>query len=237
MTVDTEEFSNETADASTCDVSTGLSCANRPGTPLCADYKVRYFCCSRRYTVTCSTPQPPETTTVVQTTTPQSTTEECHIEEICEWTEWCDDEEGGGKVTPFDVGEFEIKEDCKENFEICEAPKDIECEMTANPHLSAAILSQDVTCDVDYGLVCLHSDTQPICLDYRIRFLCCRNETVGPNCPTTEPPTTPPATVIDTSPPHTSKPTTAPTTGKKSLQTYIELVLKQFFPLILHLLT
>ena len=75
MTVDTEEFSNETADASTCDVSTGLSCANRPGTPLCADYKVRYFCCSRRYTVTCSTPQPPETTTVVVTTTPQTTTE------------------------------------------------------------------------------------------------------------------------------------------------------------------
>lgn len=83
MTVDTEEFSNETADASTCDVSTGLSCANRPGTPLCADYKVRYFCCSRRYTVTCSTPQPPETTTVVETTTPQTTTEGNHGVQFC----------------------------------------------------------------------------------------------------------------------------------------------------------
>ena len=94
---------------------------------------------------------------------------ECHVEEICDWTPWCDDEENGGKVTPFDIGEFEIKEDCQEKMDICEHPRDIECQMSARPHLSATILSQDVTCDVDYGLVCLHSDTQPICLDYRIR--------------------------------------------------------------------
>ena len=93
----------------------------------------------------------------------------CDEKEICEWTPWCDDEAGGGKVTPDDVGEFENIEDCRELFDICENPREIECEMAAQPHFSSEVLSQDVTCDIDIGLVCLHSDTQPMCPDYRIR--------------------------------------------------------------------
>ena len=61
-TVDTHELWNETADAATCDVNTGLRCVNIPGTPICADYEVTYLCCTLER-VTCSTPSPPETTT------------------------------------------------------------------------------------------------------------------------------------------------------------------------------
>lgn len=61
-TVDTHEFSNETADAATCDVGSGLRCANRPNTPRCHDYEVRFLCC-RLVTVPCPTTVPPEPTT------------------------------------------------------------------------------------------------------------------------------------------------------------------------------
>lgn len=91
---------------------------------------------------------------------------ECDTKEICDWTPWCDDEEGGGKVTPIDSGEFELKENCKG---VCENPMDIECEMSAEPYLNSSALGQNLTCDVDHGLVCNHSNTQPLCLDYRIR--------------------------------------------------------------------
>ena len=55
-TADTHIFSNETDDDVTCDKSTGLLCRNHPNMPRCADYEVRYLCCGRHYTVTCSTP-------------------------------------------------------------------------------------------------------------------------------------------------------------------------------------
>ncbi|XP_072175733.1 uncharacterized protein [Diadema setosum] len=184
-TVDTHVFSNETSDGATCDIKTGLQCQNYPRMPKCNDYEVRFECCRKHYTVTCSTPEPPTTTSV--TTSPEQTTEGCHIEEVCEWTPWCDDEEPDGKVTPYDVGEFEIIDDCRAKIDFCEEPSDIECQMSQFPNLDTSIVPQEVTCDVDFGLVCLHSESQPSCLDFRIRFLCCQNVTVGPNCPTTVP--------------------------------------------------
>ena len=74
-TVDTHEFANETADAATCDVSSGLKCVDLPGLLPCVDYEVRYWCCEIELTFkTCSTEEPPKTTTPPQTTTPETTT-------------------------------------------------------------------------------------------------------------------------------------------------------------------
>ena len=64
-TVDTHEFSNETADAATCDMNSGLRCVNHPNSPLCRDYEVRYYCCVK----ICPTTVPPVQTTTVETTT------------------------------------------------------------------------------------------------------------------------------------------------------------------------
>ena len=64
-TVDTHQFSNETADAATCDLKTGLRCLNGPNRALCLDYEVRYRCCQ----FICPTTVPPETTPFGKTTT------------------------------------------------------------------------------------------------------------------------------------------------------------------------
>ncbi|XP_030829869.1 SCO-spondin-like [Strongylocentrotus purpuratus] len=72
-----------------------------------------------------STTQPPETTTAPPgstTTEPGTTTWGCREEVVCEWTPWCDDEAGGGKVTNTDEGEFEYIEDCRDQFDFCEEP-------------------------------------------------------------------------------------------------------------------
>ncbi|XP_071496125.1 uncharacterized protein [Diadema antillarum] len=208
-TVDTHVFANETSDGATCDIETGLQCQNYPRMPTCNDYEVRFECCRKHYTVTCVTPEPPTTTSV--TTSPEQTTEGCHIEEVCEWTPWCDDEEPDGKVTPYDVGEFEIIDDCRAKIDFCEEPSDIECQMSQFPNLDTSIVPQEVTCDVDFGLVCLHSESQPSCLDFRIRFLCCQNVTVGPNCPTTLP-----VTETTTEEEQTPSPTPTPVVTEES---------------------
>ena len=67
-TVDTHELWNETADAASVDVNTGLRCINIPFTPLCLDYECSWRCCGW-VTVTCSTPSTTETTTTIETTT------------------------------------------------------------------------------------------------------------------------------------------------------------------------
>ncbi|XP_041485715.1 integumentary mucin C.1-like [Lytechinus variegatus] len=69
-TVDTHVMWNETDDAVTVDVNTGLRCINILGRPICRDYECRWMCCSW-HTVTCT---PPGTTTEGTTTTPETTT-------------------------------------------------------------------------------------------------------------------------------------------------------------------
>lgn len=94
----------------------------------------------------------------------------CREEVVCEWTPWCDDEAGGGKVTNTDEGEFEYIEDCRDQFDFCEEPTDIECEMAGRPHLSTEMTGQNLICDLLVGLECFHSPSQrSMCFDYRIR--------------------------------------------------------------------
>ncbi|XP_071493583.1 uncharacterized protein [Diadema antillarum] len=150
--------------------------------------------------------------------------DECGSVEVCEWTSWCDDEMGGGKITPDMAGEFELIEDCRAvNGDVCEEPVDVQCELAHEPHYGAEALGQDLTCDRNIGLVCPQNQQQPVCLDYRIRFLCCRRES-NPNCKpstsaatttTSEPSTTaitPSAPVTTTTPAET---TTRPQTTAK----------------------
>ncbi|XP_041476436.1 mucin-2-like isoform X2 [Lytechinus variegatus] len=159
-----------------------------------------------------ATPTIPTTPTVpttpVITTPPETTTGECDTVEVCEWTSWCDDEaQTGDKITGGDGGEYELIETCRElNHDVCKAPIDIECETAFPPHYTAQELGQSLTCDKDTGLECLFSEEQPLCFDYRIRFLCCRNVVSDPNCLTTSstaPPTTLETTTTSTKPTET----------------------------------
>ncbi|XP_006822488.2 LOW QUALITY PROTEIN: uncharacterized protein LOC100375545 [Saccoglossus kowalevskii] len=168
-------------------------------------------------------------TTIIQTSTAEPTTTACIP--TTEWSEWMDDEPHK-KVDPLAEGEFELYSDLHDLYDFCESPVDIECRVkspyehvTGPPH---DVTGQQVSCDVDEGLRCYHSDQMPpMCYNYEIRVLCekpCENQetTAAPTGqPTTDARSTerPPTRTSSAEEPSTEQPTTGtPSTGSPTTE-------------------
>ncbi|XP_074697979.1 mucin-5AC [Strix aluco] len=167
-----------------CDVHFGLVCKNEDQAgkfKMCLNYKIRVLCCTPNYT-TSPTPTPTVTSTgVTSTTTTTQSTTPCEIE-ICTWSEWFDvDFPSSGP----NQGDFETYQHIRAaGKEICKHPKEIECRAEDYPDVSIQQVGQVVQCDVHFGLVCKNEDQAgkfKMCLNYKIRVLCCTpNYTTSP---------------------------------------------------------
>ncbi|XP_070535301.1 mucin-2-like [Ptychodera flava] len=162
-----------------------------------------------------TTTSPPTTTTSVPSTTVLDWTTPGTCVCDCEWTEWMDDE-FGNKIDPEAPGEFELIPVLRNHYNFCESPVDIECALAVPPHVPYDLTGQDLTCDVNHGLVCFHVDQRPpLCYNYGVRFKCC-----DPDCECTTIPTTRVTTTSTTTePPTVTTPVTPETTSVSSTTT------------------
>uniref|UniRef100_A0A8C3BG69 Mucin-5AC n=1 Tax=Cairina moschata TaxID=8855 RepID=A0A8C3BG69_CAIMO len=150
------------------------------------------------------------TPTVIPSTSTTYSTEATTIcqPEFCSWSEWFDvDFPASGP----NQGDFETYQHIRAaGKEVCQQPKQIQCQAEDYPEISIENVGQVVQCDVHFGLVCKNED-QPgkfkMCLNYKIRVLCC---TPNYNClqSTTSSPT---ASTIRTTSETTSHTTSFPT--------------------------
>ncbi|XP_030307409.1 mucin-5AC [Calypte anna] len=182
-------------------------------------------------TSTTTTSQTPTTPVTTQRSTTTSYTSPCQPE-VCSWSDWFDvDFPSAGP----NQGDFETYQHIQAaGQEVCQHPKQIQCQAEQYPDVPITQVGQVVQCDVHFGLVCKNEDQKGkfrMCLNYRIRVLCCSPNS---NCPISTPtPTTTPtwtatttrgiptSTVVTTS---TSTPyptTTLPTSSETTLQTAI----------------
>ncbi|POI21195.1 hypothetical protein CIB84_015058, partial [Bambusicola thoracicus] len=138
------------------------------------------------------TPTPISTTSSPSTTTHVTA---CNLE-LCSWTDWFDVDFPSSGTSQ---GDFETYQHIRAaGKEVCQQPKQIECQAEDYPEISIEQVGQVVQCDVHYGLVCKNQDQHgsfKMCLNYRIRVLCCRP---NPDCVQTITPTTSPTTTIST---------------------------------------
>uniref|UniRef100_G1N8Z1 Mucin-5AC n=1 Tax=Meleagris gallopavo TaxID=9103 RepID=G1N8Z1_MELGA len=204
----------------TCNAEEGLICYNKDQLPpICYNYEVRFKCC-KNVTVPCQTTQTPTSspTPFITVTTSTSTHQHpladsyshllfqlpfttqhvttCDLE-LCSWTDWFDVDFPSSGTSQ---GDFETYQHIRAaGKEVCQQPKQIECQAEDYPDISIEQVGQVVQCDVHYGLVCKNQDQRgsfKMCLNYRIRVLCCRP---NPNCVQTITPTTSPTTSISAS--------------------------------------
>ncbi|KAK2519763.1 hypothetical protein Q9966_013813 [Columba livia] len=241
-----------------CDVHFGLVCKNEDQTgkfKMCLNYRIRSTptsttvttststayssttlptsseTTSQTYTSTTSTTSPTPTPTIyipsMSSTTTYSTTA-CEPE-VCSWSEWIDvDVPSSGP----NQGDFETYQRIRAaGMEVCQHPKEIECQAEDYPEVPIQNVGQVVQCDVHFGLVCKNEDQTgkfKMCLNYRIRVRCCRPNY---NCPaisplyTTSPTTTttqstPTSTTVTTSTSTAYSSTTLPTSSETTSQTY-----------------
>ncbi|XP_068800201.1 mucin-5AC [Struthio camelus] len=170
-----------------------------------------------RTTTVTSTPTPTSTLTPT-TTTPSTTT--C-VPEVCSWSEWFDVDfpsSGPGQ------GDFETYQHIRAaGQKVCRHPKDIQCQAEDYPEVSIERVGQVVQCDVNFGLVCKNEDQLgkfKMCLNYRIRVLCCSpNPLCSTSTHSTSSETTPPTTTVTSTPTPTS--TLTPTTTTPSTTTCV----------------
>uniref|UniRef100_A0A8V0ZNE4 VWFD domain-containing protein n=1 Tax=Gallus gallus TaxID=9031 RepID=A0A8V0ZNE4_CHICK len=172
-----------------CDVHYGLVCKNQDqhgSFKMCLNYRIRVLCC--RPTTTISTETSTSTSTLTPTPTLISTTSSpsttthvtaCELE-LCSWTDWFDVDFPSSGTSQ---GDFETYQHIRAaGKEVCQQPKQIECQAEDYPEISIEQVGQVVQCDVHYGLVCKNQDQHgsfKMCLNYRIRVLCCRP---NPDC-------------------------------------------------------
>ncbi|KAJ8795573.1 hypothetical protein J1605_002335 [Eschrichtius robustus] len=142
------------------------------------------------YTPPPSSPSTPATTTSVTPITPSTTTSTTPTTSTglcCFWSDWINDDhprigsDGGDRET---------------FSRVCRAPKDIECRVAVEPHLSWEELGQEAQCNVSFGFICKNEDqfrNGPfgVCYDYEIRVYCCLLMDECPTTPVTNPTTTP----------------------------------------------
>ncbi|XP_077640544.1 mucin-5AC [Lonchura striata] len=105
------------------------------------------------------------------TSTVSPTTSVC-VHEVCEWSEWYD----GSLQTPgYDGGDFETFDDLRaKGYEVCKAPKAVECRAEKFPEIPLKDLGQKVECSTTQGLICYNKDQiSTMCNNYEIRILCC----------------------------------------------------------------
>ncbi|XP_074004840.1 mucin-5AC [Numenius arquata] len=147
-------------------------------------------------TITPTTTPPTSYTVKSQTTTTTQSTTTCEPE-VCSWSEWFDvDFPSSGP----NQGDFETYQHIRAaGKEVCQHPKEIECRAEDYPEVAIQQVGQVVQCDVHFGLVCKNEDQTgkfKMCLNYKIRVLCCRPNY---NCPGSTPSTT--TTLITTTTP------------------------------------
>nr|XP_019570271.1 PREDICTED: mucin-5B [Rhinolophus sinicus] len=210
-----------------CSLERGLTCLNSEQSPsVCHNYELRVLCCDL---VPCSTPPGPSTsqgltseslptpalqttvaftsqtqpatpTTITTRTASSSVAQGTTCQPRCQWTEWFDkdypkSEEAGGDIESFD----RIR---SAGGAVCPQPQDIECRAENFPNRTPEELGQRVHCDPSFGLVCRNDEQVGLfkmCLNYRIRVLCCSHDHCGElTTATTAPITATTATAITT---------------------------------------
>lgn len=133
---------------------------------------------------TTTTQKQTTTTTVISSTTTKTTTMSSTTPcepEVCTWSEWFDvDFPSSGP----NQGDFETYQHIRAaGKQVCRQPKQIECRAEDYPDVAIQQVGQVVQCDVHFGLVCKNEDQTgkfKMCLNYKIRVLCC---TPNYNCP------------------------------------------------------
>ncbi|XP_042670998.1 mucin-5AC [Centrocercus urophasianus] len=111
---------------------------------------------------------PPAT---ASTGTSSPTTSVC-VHEVCQWSEWYD---GSSLIPGFDGGDFETFSDLRaKGYEVCRAPKAVQCRAEKFPNIPLKDLGQSVECNTKDGLICYNKDQiSTMCYNYEIRILCC----------------------------------------------------------------
>ncbi|XP_054246711.1 mucin-5AC [Indicator indicator] len=113
------------------------------------------------------------TTTAPTTSTGTSFTHaKMCVHEVCEWSQWYD----GSVQTPgYDGGDFETFDDLRaKGYEVCKAPRAVECRAEKFPDIPLKDLGQKVECSTKSGLICYNKDQiSTMCDNYEIRILCC----------------------------------------------------------------
>ncbi|XP_077862702.1 uncharacterized protein LOC144344779, partial [Saccoglossus kowalevskii] len=82
------------------------------------------------------------------------------------------DDENGGLVDFEAVGEFELIEDLRLNYQICDSPSEMECRAAVEPYTPWDQTSQTLQCHLSYGLICFHDDNHNLCQNYEVRVFC-----------------------------------------------------------------
>ncbi|XP_070561350.1 mucin-3B-like isoform X2 [Ptychodera flava] len=138
-----------------------------------------------------------------------------NVEECSEWTEWMDDE-NGTTLEPSSIGEFELIDQLRGPYGFCDQPTDIECALandTNTPYNETGQVS--LTCNLQQGFLCFHSQQSGDCFNYAIRVLCptpCTSLTILTSTPVPGPPLTTPASTPVPGPSLTT-PTSTPVPG------------------------
>ncbi|KAM7329595.1 hypothetical protein ACRRTK_011208 [Alexandromys fortis] len=119
-------------------------------------------------------------TTIIST--PLSSSTGCKPQ--CTWSDWLDH---SSPIPGSSGGEFETYANIRAaGIAICDKPLDLECDVVDQPHVPQQESNQVINCSVNFGLVCRNLD-QPgpfsVCLNYRIRVLCCDDYSHCPSAP------------------------------------------------------
>uniref|UniRef100_A0A8C7EM30 Mucin-5AC n=1 Tax=Neovison vison TaxID=452646 RepID=A0A8C7EM30_NEOVI len=110
--------------------------------------------------------------------------------EECQWSPWLDISRPGRGI---DSGDFDTLESLRAHgYQVCPAPKKVECQAEGAPGVPLPVLGQHVECSPTVGLTCYnHKQTSGLCHNYQIRILCCFPRTCSPSSSPAQ--TTPPA--------------------------------------------
>uniref|UniRef100_A0A8C4XRY5 VWFD domain-containing protein n=1 Tax=Falco tinnunculus TaxID=100819 RepID=A0A8C4XRY5_FALTI len=75
----------------------------------------------------------------------------------------------------YDGGDFETFQDLRaKGYEVCKAPRDVQCRAEKYPNIPLKDLGQEVECSTTAGLICYNKDQiSTMCYNYEIRILCC----------------------------------------------------------------
>ncbi|XP_032214214.1 mucin-5AC isoform X2 [Mustela erminea] len=134
-----------------------------------------------------SSTRPPRTchdcgkSTVPTGTTPGTTVQPHQAcGEECQWSPWLDISRPGRGT---DSGDFDTLENLRAHgYQVCTAPKKVECQAEGAPGVPLPVLGQHVECSPTVGLTCYnHKQTSGLCHNYQIRILCCFPRTCSPS--------------------------------------------------------
>uniref|UniRef100_A0A8C8TQU3 Mucin-2 n=1 Tax=Peromyscus maniculatus bairdii TaxID=230844 RepID=A0A8C8TQU3_PERMB len=123
----------------------------------------------------------PATASTASTMASTSTTPGC---QECHWSPWMDVSHPGRGI---DSGDFETLENLRAHgYQICQAPRAVECRAEDTPEVPLHVLGQQVECSTTVGLTCHNRDqVSRLCDNYQIRIQCC----TPISCPTSSGPT------------------------------------------------